>query len=571
MKQYITSFAVALMAFLSASASVYAFDCSVSKNYSEEKLIITCEAEKNDNLSVVVMASGVTVQSAWENIPDENKTTYTHSFNDGNSHEITAFGGYPSNVAFIGDGVSDENGKLELEVILKQSGTYDIFVTSSIEGETKTINGIVFTDKDAYTDAVEALNKAAKGDKSGFTAVLNSNLGELGFTQIDLQGNDLSDVATILYNELKVNPFKTENYDDNLITYKNCVSVVVLNKKQKNDITNDIKEIIEQDKLYSYFNECITEDVHKKFFTSKMSGKNISNVSELKQACTDALLLTVVKYPNGYTNIKDALSELKTELGISSLSSKNSVYSSLAGNDYSTVDDLVSAYKKYAANSSGSSGGSSGGGGGGSSSSKNTSAGVYVPGKVDQIESGEVKMKFVDLDTVMWAYEAISSLSDKNIINGKSEDRFAPNDNITREEFVKLVIGVLGEEVTETSADFIDVTDGAWYSGYVSRANAIGVVNGYEDGRFGVGDKITRQDIAVILNNALNYKAVSVQKGELNFIDNDNISDYAKEAVNVLSAMGVINGYEDGSFLPKSYATRAEAAQLIFKVLNILK
>ena len=67
------------------------------------------------------------------------------------------------------------------------------------------------------------------------------------------------------------------------------------------------------------------------------------------------------------------------------------------------------------------------------------------------------------------------------------------------------------------------------------------------------------------------YISVELKSGELNFTDNDNISGYAKESVLALSSSGIINGYEDGSFLPQANATRAEAAQLIFKVLNILK
>ena len=569
MKQYITSFAVALMAFLSVSASAYAFDCSVSKNYSEEKLSIVCEAEKGDNLSVVVMTSGVTPLSAWENI--SNKTTYTHYFKDGNSHEITASGGYPSNVAFIGEIVSDENGNFNLDVILKHTGTYDVFVTSTNEGETKILKDIAFTDKGTYSGAVLALNQAAQGDIAGFTTVLSNKLSELGFEQISMQGNSISEVAAVFYNELKVNPFNEENFDDNLITYKNCVSAVVLNNNQKSDITEDIKEILEADKLYSYFNECITEDVHKQFFTGNMSGKDINNVSDLKKLCTEALILTIVKYPNGYMNIKNVLSEVQTELGISPVSNVNTVYSVLAGNSYGSISDLVTAYKQAVALSVGSVVSSGGNGGSGGGSSKNTSTGVYAPAKTEQSETSVVNMKFVDLDTVMWAYEAISTLSDKNIINGKSEDRFAPNDYIKREEFIKLVICALDENIAEGDDNFTDVSKDAWYSGYINHASEIGIVNGFEDGSFGVGKNITRQDIAVILCNALKYKEVEIKEGESVFTDNDNISDYAKKSVSVLSGAGIINGYEDGSFLPKANTTRAEAAQLIFKMLDILK
>jgi len=168
--------------------------------------------------------------------------------------------------------------------------------------------------------------------------------------------------------------------------------------------------------------------------------------------------------------------------------------------------------------------------------------------------------------------EAISTLSDKNIISGKSEERFSPNDNITREEFVKLVVCALNEDTASAKeSGFSDVDKSAWYNSYVDRGYEIGIINGYENGKFGIGDNITRQDIAVILNNALKYKAVDTKEGYLGFTDSDKVSDYAKEAVGILSVNGIINGYDDGSFMPRKFASRAEAAQLIFRFLNLLR
>jgi len=573
MKQCVKMIAVMLVVYLGINVNVYAFDCSVSKDYAKEKMVVSGECQANDYISVIIMTSGITPESAWNNISDENKTVYNHHYySNGTNHNITASGGYPSDVAFVIDRNADENGEFKIEAGIENSGTYDIFVTSKNERKTKIIEAVNFVDNDTYSSAVDALNNEAKnGDTTTFFTMLGNKLNDLGFDAIGITGIELSDVSYILFNEIKSNPLDKDDFENNLITYKNCVASVLLNKKQVTDITENIKELIAQDSLYSYFEKYVTEAAHRTYFTSKMSGKNITTIQDLKELCTDALILTVVKYPDGYMNIKDILSEIDEEKGISPLSNNNSVYSNLAGNDYNSVDDLITAYKNNVKKLSGSSGSSSGSSGSSSGSGKNTSSGMYIPGKSEQNNTEVKNMRFVDLDTVMWAYEAISTLSDKNIINGKSEDRFAPNDNITREEFVKLVIGVLNEETTVNADNFTDVNTDAWYSGYINRAYEIGVVNGFEDGRFGVGEKITRQDIAVILHNALKYKTVEAEKGSLSFTDNDNISDYAKDAVSALSEAGIINGYDDGTFLPKSYATRAEAAQLIFKMLNVLR
>ena len=79
---------------------------------------------------------------------------------------------------------------------------------------------------------------------------------------------------------------------------------------------------------------------------------------------------------------------------------------------------------------------------------------------------------------------------------------------------------------------------------------------------------ILRQDMAVMCHNALLKKgAISEEnKGELNYIDSDDIADYAKTAVGLLSSVGIINGNDDNMFMPNDYATRAEAAQMVYKV-----
>ena len=78
MKQYITSLAVALMAFLSVNASAKAFECSVSKNYGEEMLSITCEAEMDDCISVL-FSSGIFSHAFSGVTPDVITTTEIQS------------------------------------------------------------------------------------------------------------------------------------------------------------------------------------------------------------------------------------------------------------------------------------------------------------------------------------------------------------------------------------------------------------------------------------------------------------------------------------------------------------
>lgn len=174
---------------------------------------------------------------------------------------------------------------------------------------------------------------------------------------------------------------------------------------------------------------------------------------------------------------------------------------------------------------------------------------------------------FNDISAVAWAKDAIASLYNEGIISGKSSNEFAPNDNITREEFVKIALGLMSAEPIAGATAFSDVDSSSWYASYVNAAVSLGIVSGYSDTQFGVGEYITRQDVAVILNRT--YK-LSVVNNAVEFYDESDISDYAKEAVEKLSGAGVING-SDGRFMPKSNCTRAEAACMVYRMMSLMK
>lgn len=179
-------------------------------------------------------------------------------------------------------------------------------------------------------------------------------------------------------------------------------------------------------------------------------------------------------------------------------------------------------------------------------------------------------MPFIDLDTVPWAYEAISTLSDKGIINGREENKFVPDDEVTREEFTKMCVVMMNLDVTDQSIVFDDEKDGEWYLGYISAARKNNIISGKGDGSFGIGEAISRQDAAVILYNILKDKNLT-DAGGIDFADSDAISDYAVKAVNALSGSGIINGVGDNMFNPLGKLTRAEAAKLIFESIKYIK
>ena len=159
--------------------------------------------------------------------------------------------------------------------------------------------------------------------------------------------------------------------------------------------------------------------------------------------------------------------------------------------------------------SGGSKGGSGSGGFGGGGIGKTTTDTPTVenPKPVDETASA-----FDDIDGVEWAREAINYLAAKGIVSGKAEKTFAPNDNITREEFVKILVSAFGINSDGAELDFSDVSKDDWFYPYLSKAVASGVVSGYDNGRFGTGDCITRQDICVMIQRIMQKSNVASEE-----------------------------------------------------------
>ncbi len=214
--------------------------------------------------------------------------------------------------------------------------------------------------------------------------------------------------------------------------------------------------------------------------------------------------------------------------------------------------------------------GGHGGGGGGiivaKPSDEDTKEEVKEEKKEPDINNN--KSTFPDTDSVSWAKEAIEALAKDGCISGDENGNFKPNNKITREEFVKIVVTAFGKYDESATADFKDVNSDAWYYSYIASGVKNGIINGISDGYFGVGENITREDAAVILNRVYNNNSSS---GELSFEDNDMIADYAVQAIKNLTSIGVIKGMDDGKFYPKNNLTRAEAVTLIYRLKNLVK
>ena len=125
--------------------------------------------------------------------------------------------------------------------------------------------------------------------------------------------------------------------------------------------------------------------------------------------------------------------------------------------------------------------------------------------------------------------------------------------------------------VNSKATSFADVDGSAWYAPYVAAGVDAGLINGITADTFGVGSQIKRQDMAVMIVRILDGKNIAVTQTSEEFDDDFDITDYAKNAVYKVRDAGIINGYADNTFAPNASLTRAEAATVIIKLLDLLK
>lgn len=170
-----------------------------------------------------------------------------------------------------------------------------------------------------------------------------------------------------------------------------------------------------------------------------------------------------------------------------------------------------------------------------------------------------------------WAQKVIEKVLSENLMETK-DGKFLPNTDTTRIDVVKALAKMQKIDLKDFKENsFKDVND-ADDIAYVNWAVKNGIINGYEDGTFRPLNEITREEIAKILNKYV--KAFNIETKKLDaikFKDADLIADWAKEDIKEATEKALLNGRTDGKFDPKSNLTRAEVAQIISNILEMMK
>ena len=174
--------------------------------------------------------------------------------------------------------------------------------------------------------------------------------------------------------------------------------------------------------------------------------------------------------------------------------------------------------------------------------------------------------RFADIPSGAWYEEAVTYSDKRRLMEGTSSTAFTPEAPLTRAMFASVLYRMAGEPKA-VSGSFTDIPNGAWYRDSADWASANGIVLGYGNDRFGASNRITREQLAVMLYRyakSMGYET-STEKSILNFTDASRISNWSTPAVRWATGMDFLNGRGGGIFDPSGAATRAECAEVLMK------
>ncbi|RTE10517.1 S-layer homology domain-containing protein [Paenibacillus whitsoniae] len=198
----------------------------------------------------------------------------------------------------------------------------------------------------------------------------------------------------------------------------------------------------------------------------------------------------------------------------------------------------------------------------------------FQPDQLGRYKVSHAQVDFRDMTGYDWANEAVFGLAAREVINGRSEGYFIPGGDVTRAEFVKMLMGLIDAEDSSATATFTDVLLDDWSYRSIASAQKLGLVQGKDDGSFGSKDEISREDMAVFMYRALNARKSGTAHSTLTpakFLDQDQVSSYARDAVAAVQQAGLIEGVSEGYFDPKGKLTRAQAAAVIYRFYQALR
>ncbi len=183
------------------------------------------------------------------------------------------------------------------------------------------------------------------------------------------------------------------------------------------------------------------------------------------------------------------------------------------------------------------------------------------------IANGCVAGKFTDVSANAWYHDSIEFVVAFGLMNGMSETKFAPEENMTRAQLVTVLYRLAGEPNVEgMTTTFKDVAEGQWYTNAVIWAYNAGIINGIDETTFAPMANVSREMLVTIL-----YRFVGEPEADTavleGYVDANAISTYAVPAMAWAVENGVVNGITETVLAPQGTATRAQIATIMMRLI----
>lgn len=181
------------------------------------------------------------------------------------------------------------------------------------------------------------------------------------------------------------------------------------------------------------------------------------------------------------------------------------------------------------------------------------------------------KVTFRDVASNKWYDKAVDFVAARGITTGTGNDSFSPAKNLTRGEFIVMLMKAYGiAPATNSSENFSDAGD-SYYTGYLAAAKKTGISNGIGGNLFAPKKQITRQEMFTLLYNSLKVigelPADKINSTLASYKDADKISSWAEDAMVHFVGTGTISGSND-MLAPTDFTTRAQMAQVLYKLMT---
>lgn len=456
--------------------------------------------------------------------------------------------------------------------ITGETGLYTAIVGVDGEDDKYQTTFYYFSPKEVDNTLKEIIGYIAEKNDSGIKAVITdkADMLQIDTTEYDKLSEDNRNLLCKGITEGTV-----ESMSDFKKLFEEGVEVQKLNLISSSDeYYTALKEIVGGN--YKAVNEILDgmEKTAALSILESMMETDYKTVSELATDYTDKVLLSKIKDIKLWAEMEKFLLDTKDATGIdfsdyNKLTNKSDVMKEMLAANYKSLQQIVDTfnsavdtYKNSKTKDSGDAGST-----GGSKTSAKYTAEYYTTPSGDNSSSDKSGI-FADMNEAAWARESITALYNRNIVSGDGTGYFRPNDNITRAEFLKMLVARYNLTAGDKEyKDFADISKSDWYYSYVLIAYTNGIVSGVSETEFSPNALISRQDMAAMLYRAAVSTGRTFAGNTMTFDDGESVSDYAKGAVLALSQVGIVNGYNN-RFEPLDNATRAQAAQILYNSYN---